>query len=456
MKKLSGLLAVVLAVLMIATAFVGCHEKNEIAFTIGESKFTSAMYSCVLFSEASTARSTIDTFLSDNEQSTENVKYSNYKFNDKGEVTTDGTGTTYNTYVRNEAIKQLKVFAALDKIFKEKNLTVDSETLNYAMIDAESMWYFGCDYNTYYQYASMGYDPSQIFPAYGPYFEANGVAYSTYQKYHKYQAMYEYYFTYVYGEKGEKAVAKDDIVKFANEHHVLGDMIQISTKNSKGDNLSSDEIKKLEDMAAKYVERLNNGESFEVIYNEETKRAEDASKAESSTSSGTSSTTSNSSNTSSNASSNASSTTSSTASSTTSSTNSSTTSSGTTSSGTEKKEYSPESYKYLAGDKETSYENDLYERLKKGEIGKAFIVKTADDKANDYEDGYIKIFVKRDLFDKAYEDYFYKSLETNVRFNMKEDEYNTTLETAGNALKLTEDKHATEPFGVADIKFTLE
>ena len=98
----------------------------------------------------------------------------------------------------------------------------------------------------------------------------------------------------------------------------------------------------------------------------------------------------------------------------------------------------------------------MFDRLSKGELGKAFIVKTADDKGTDYEDGYIKIFVKRDLFDKDFEDYYYDYLEANVRFLMKSDEYNGTLETAGNALKLTEDTHATEPFAVADIKFTLE
>lgn len=83
MKKLSKLLAIVLSVAMLATAFVGCHEKDEIAFTIGDSEFTSAMYSCVLFIAAGNARSDIDTYIKDNKIETKTVDYSSYKFDDK-------------------------------------------------------------------------------------------------------------------------------------------------------------------------------------------------------------------------------------------------------------------------------------------------------------------------------------------------------------------------------------
>ena len=58
MKKLSRLLAVVLAVLMLATAFVGCHEKGEIAFKVGDTEFTSAFFSCTQFYIVRARRST--------------------------------------------------------------------------------------------------------------------------------------------------------------------------------------------------------------------------------------------------------------------------------------------------------------------------------------------------------------------------------------------------------------
>ena len=91
MKKISRLLAVVLGVIMISAAFVGCHDKDEIAFTIGDSKFTSAMYSCVLYAAADSARGDIDTYISDNKIEVDKVNYASYKFDAEGNVSAEGT-----------------------------------------------------------------------------------------------------------------------------------------------------------------------------------------------------------------------------------------------------------------------------------------------------------------------------------------------------------------------------
>ena len=48
MKKLLRVIAVALSVAVLVPVLGACHKKNEIAYTIGGHKFTSAMYSCVL------------------------------------------------------------------------------------------------------------------------------------------------------------------------------------------------------------------------------------------------------------------------------------------------------------------------------------------------------------------------------------------------------------------------
>lgn len=440
MKKLSRLLCICLAVFMMVGSFAGCHEKDEIAFTIGESKFTSAMFSCVQFFSASYARNSIDAYVSENKLDSKNVKYESYKFDADGKIA--ATGTPYEKFVRDEAIRVLRQNAALDALMKEKNLTVDEESSNAAGWEAWALWYYGCDYNTYYQYASYGMTDS-LASYYTPYallLEENGVAYSTFLEYKMYDAKYDFYFKHLYGEKGEKEVKKDDIVKFMTEHYVVADHITLSKKDDQSKDLSADKLKELKAIFDGYAERLNAGESFETIYKEETKRVEDEKK--SNTTSSNSSTTSSDASSATN-SSNASSTTSSDASSTA----STTTSSSTTSSGETK--YTPANYTGIFGDDETSYADALFSEYKKQEVGKAVVI---DDTTNSQ---YI-LFVRRDITDATYKDYWFDGLKSSILYSLKQDEFDDSLNEKGKALTLTEDTHATSPFDVDEIKFDIE
>ncbi len=439
MKKLSRLLCLCLAVLMLAGSVVGCHKKDEIAFTIGESKFTSAMFSCVQFFAANVARNSIDTYIADNDLNNETVKYENYKFDAEGKVA--ATGTPYEKYVRQEAIRILRQNATLDALLKEKNLEVDEDTKNAAGWEAWSLWYYGCDYNTYYQYSSYGMLDSltNYYTPYGLLLQENGVAYNTYLEYKMYDAKYDFYFNHLYGEKGEKEVSTEDITNFMTEHYVVGDNISVSKKDSNSNDLSEEKIEELKKLFDGYAKRLNEGEKFDVISKEETARVE----AENQTNTSSSSTSTTSSGSSSVNSSNASSNTSSV----TSSNTSSTTSSGTTSS--EENKYSPESYTGIFGDKETGYSSDLFDQYKKQEIGKAVVI---DDTANSQ---YI-LFVRHDMTDKSYDNYWFDGLKSSILYSLKQDEFDASLDEKGNTLNLTEDTHATSPFDVDDIKFEIK
>ncbi len=435
MKKLARLLCLILAIVMLFGTFTGCHKKNETAFTIGESKFTSAMYSCVLYISAATARSSIDTYISDNKIEVKKVDYTTYKFNDAGDVDPQGK-YAYKSFVRDEAVKLLKQYATLDAFMKEKNLKLDDDAILNAQNEAFCQWYYGCSVYYYNYYTSMGYDPSSLFtPAY-TYMEKNGVAYATYEKYYLYEAAYDFYFTHLYGEKGEKEVAKDDIVKDMVANYTIADVITFSKKDSTDKEFSDAKLKEIKALADKYAERLNKGEKFEDIYKEEQKRIEEENKtANNYSSSATSGTTS------SNASSG---TTSNTTSSTTSSTASSTTSS-TTSSG-EDEGYKPAEYVAIYGSDKTSYESAMFSEILKQTIGNAVVLE-------DKENSQYMLVVRRDMTDKLYEDYWFDSLRSTVTYSLKSDEFNASLNEYGNKLALKEDTYATKPFGVDDIVF---
>lgn len=427
MKKISRITAALLAVLMIAGAFVGCHEKNEIAFEIGDSKFTSAMYSCVLFISANSARNQIDTFLSDNDIELETVDYNNYKFNEDGEVSQTGT-VSYEAFVRDETIKRLKQYAALDSLMAEAGLKLDDTSVDAAEAEAYCQWYYGCSYNTYAQYANSGMASylSYYYTPYSTYLEENGVAYTTFLKYMTYESTYNFYFTHLYGEDGEKALADNEIIDYMNKHYAIADSISFSKKDSDSKTLSDDDLKELKALADGYAERLNAGEDFETVYNEETKRKEEAAKTDSSSSS------------------------SSTSSEETSSvTSSETTSSDITSSGSESKEYAPPAYLGIYGDEDTAYSHAMFSEILKQEIGKAVVL-------DDTDNSQYLLAVRRNMTDETYENYWFKNLRDTITYAIKQDEFDAFIDEYGAKLSFSEDTHATKPFGVDDIKFDVE
>ena len=434
MKKIYRLLCVFLALLMLACTVVGCHKKNEVAFKIGDSEFTSAFYSCMLYVSASNARGDIDTYMTDNNiTKPENgtVDYTTYKFDTDGNVSATGT-VSYEQFVRDETIRIMKQYATLDSWMKAKNLILDESTKENAKDEAFCQWYYGCSVYNYNYYSSQGYDPSSIFTPTGAILEENGVAYTTFENYMLYEAKYNFYFEHLYGKDGEKAVPDADITEYMTEHYTIADSIAFSKSDSDGSDFSEEKIKELKDLADKYAERLNNGEKFDDIYHEELKRLEEEEK-ESSTSSASSTT---------------SSSNSSTASENSSETSSATTTSSATSSDDDKG-YTPPAYLGIYGDEDTTYSHAMFSEVKKQEIGKAVVLEDNDN--NQY-----LLVVRQDMTDKTYENYWFDNLRRTIVSEMKTDEFEKLLDDNGKELASEENTYATKPFPVNKIIFKVE
>lgn len=415
MKKFTRFLAIVIAITILAVAGCGCHEKDEIAYTINEHEFTSAMYSCVLYVSASEARTAIYDYVTENKGDTTKIVYKDYKFDDKGEVSETGN-VSYNQYVEEKALDRLIKYAVVADEMAKAGVKLDDEALDNIKLTCEYYWYAGCDVYTYQQYVSYGVDPSQYFAPYYSYFEPNGVAYTTYEKYMIYEQSYRYYFDHIYGEDGEKAVPKEELTEYLTTHYDIADVISFSKTNSEGKDLSADELTKLKEKADKYAERINAGEEFSKVYEEYQKSLSDSSSSNTTTNSTTSN-------------------------STTDKTENSTEADKDKEDKEEK--YTPEEYKAIFGDAETEYDSNAFAEIHKSEYGKAVVF-------DDTENKQYLLFVRRDITEQ---DYWMENFIDGITFALRQDEFDAGLDALSVNYKAVEDKHATSPFTVDKVKF---
>lgn len=441
MKKIVRVLAVILAAALMVTMFAGCHKKGEIAYEIGGREFTSAMYSCVLYTAASNARSAIYSYVKEAGEDTTKIKYETYKFDDEGVVSPLGT-TSYEDFVEKEAMRVLRQYAAILNCMEEKGIELDDETKEVASIQAYCYWNYGCDYSTYMSYAQYGQDISQSYTPYFYFFNPNGVAYETYEQYMLYEYSYNYYFYELYGEGGEKEVAKADLEKYFGEHYALGDSFSYSLVDADNKDLTEDEKKVLTDEANAFAERLSNGESFDVIYEEfkaAEKKREDEKKAEKEESEeNKDGETEDKTETEDKA-------------------EEDKTEDKKDENTTEDKEdegYEPKEYTSLFGDEESEYASKHYETVSGLEVGKATVITDTENKV-------LVVVQRRDLLEE--DGYWLNEYEgnagvmsDNIIYNLKHEEYDSDITALGESYDAKENSFATRPFKVKKLKFDLE
>lgn len=416
MKKIFKLLTVVLTVAILIGTFAGCHKKDETAFTIGNHKYTSAMYSCVLYNAASAVRSKINTSVSESGGDTSKIKYETYKFNDEGNVDPAGT-VSYEAIIEKEALNRLLTFSVLQDKMAAESLTLPENYRQSAEVEAYYYWYAGCSYSTYMQY---GNQVSSYYTPYSTLLEPNGVLYNTYEQFMVFETTYNYYFEHLYGEGGTSEVKADVIKDHINTHYAIADTIEFSKKAAADATLTDEQLQALKAKADAYAERINKGEEFSVIYEEyEAEQAEEDG------------TTSSSASTSSNADSSA----------TDSSDSSSAASSETTGSG--ETEFTPEQYTLIYGDEDAGYDDKYFKTLHDSAVGKAIVID--DDVSSSY-----KLLVRRDILE---EEYYYNNMRSSILYDLKQEEFDDMLIKDASALTVKENTHATKPFRVKDIKF---
>lgn len=158
-------------------------------------------------------------------------------------ITIDGMSTS--DWVNEQAIKGMQEYVAVEKKFDELGLAFENNEEELAKVNVEQWWAYVSEY-----------------------FEGIGVSQQSYLDVvingEKKAAIFDYY----YGEGGEKEVAEADIKGYLTDNFARIKYIDMPLKDGEGNLLKSEGKTEIKTMAEEYIERMKNGESFEVISDE--------------------------------------------------------------------------------------------------------------------------------------------------------------------------------------------
>ena len=230
MKNIKRILAVIM-IICLSFGVIGCHKKNETAVKVGDLKFTSGYYACVLFFTDSSARSKVETQLEEAGESTDDIDYYKQKID----------GKSYVDWVKEETINTIKRIAASKLYCKENKIKLGD--------DAEQM-------KTYAEYYwGNGYSDVLI---------QNGVGKETYISYMTDLNYESLYFNDVFGAEGKKAISEEQLKEELSKNYAIADMLDVSFEGIEDEEKNA----KIEQLNG-YLETLKKGKrTFEEIYHE--------------------------------------------------------------------------------------------------------------------------------------------------------------------------------------------
>lgn len=241
MKIFKKIVSAALTVAMLLT-LSACHGKDEVAVTIDGRDIKSALYLNALIDCDSEARSRVD-----EETAAETEKNETSEESETSEETDYYSktldGLSFAEYVKTKAIERCKEYVFYQKLVDDKVISLTDDEKSEAEYSAEYYW-------TNYGYSYL--------------YEANGVSLETYKNAFLYSYYSNAYFKSLYGEGGEKEVAKKDI-----KAHMLDNYALAYTLSATYEDDSTDEEKEaLKTKLEGYAKRLKDGEEFEKIYME--------------------------------------------------------------------------------------------------------------------------------------------------------------------------------------------
>ena len=231
MKNIKRILAAAITVLMVLS-FAACHKKNETAVKVGDIKFSSGYYACVLFFTDSQARSKVESEFEEKGDDTTDIDYYKQKID----------GKSYTDWVKDETINTLKKIAAAKLLCKKAEID-DSE----AKTQAET--YAG------YYWDSYGY--SVVL-------SENGVSKETFVAYMTDLSYEDLYFDYLFGAEGEKAVSEEQLKEELSKNYALADMLDVDFTDLE-DDVKTEKTEQLNI----YLEQLKSKKAtFEEVYHD--------------------------------------------------------------------------------------------------------------------------------------------------------------------------------------------
>ena len=219
---------------------VGCHPKNEVALTIGGIDYTSAFYMCALLQADGEAKGQIQEAYQEEDEDADVTDIDYYK--------EEIDGQKFEDWVKDRALEICRTYAYVETICDEKSIEISSEDLETAESYADNYW------NSY---------------GYSAYYGANGVSYDTFKEFFTYSSLMQTYFLSIYGKEGGDPVPEEDVKAALSEKFVLANSLTVSLKDDSGNDLSEEDAAEEKTKLEGYKTRLDNGEAFKTIYEEE-------------------------------------------------------------------------------------------------------------------------------------------------------------------------------------------
>ncbi|MBQ0111045.1 MAG: hypothetical protein KBS41_03870 [Oscillospiraceae bacterium] len=234
MKLISKVLALTLAVCMVIS-LAACHPKDEVAFSSGESKITSAMYSACL----------IQAFSDATEKVAEDTTVQITKQEDYFDQTIDKM--PFADWVLKTAKNYANTFVYLDKLEKDGTIALTEDQESEVVSAVTSQW-----------------------ASYSAIYDLNGVSQATYTKFLRYGYLKEQYFESIYGAKGTSPVSQDEQDKYYNTNFVLVHALSDNFTNAQtGAAYTDDEKAAAKTKFENYEKELKKGSrKFDAIYKE--------------------------------------------------------------------------------------------------------------------------------------------------------------------------------------------
>ena len=180
-------------------------------------------------------------------------------------------GKTGSQWIKDETMKAVRRFVAIQRKCDELGLTLTDEELGEINSDVTSTW---DDENAYVQYL-YGYATM------GEYYESRGIGQESMREILKVNALQDKLFLHYYGKGGEFEVTDSEINDYLKETYATVKLMNFTYTDASGKALESDADKKaVKDRAQEYADRINNGEKLvDVYYDYEIKNAEDSAAA---------------------------------------------------------------------------------------------------------------------------------------------------------------------------------
>lgn len=172
-------------------------------------------------------------------------------------------GVPFADFVKREAVNYCKRYVAVNKLFDGLGVEFDESERDAINDYYQAQW----DYDVSSWSDSAAFSYLKGADTMGDYYESIGVSKSSFREYTYNNYRASEIFTHYYGEGGTEEVPKSDINSWIEDNYSLVRYFGVSLLDSEGNQIEDEaELKKLEDLANEYKDKLNDDGSFAEVY----------------------------------------------------------------------------------------------------------------------------------------------------------------------------------------------